>query len=249
MEELLTYIDERLKELEEEKEELREYQVRMHFALCVSHRSTYARTKAHAARSLTRNSTQIVLVLCVCNRYLCARATRRATPSHMQQHTNRTRANFLIITQVLDKDRRSLEFTIYDAELKSAVDKLQELEKRRTDEAAAVDALHNEAAELREQLKQAEKELKYVTNDLLQFQKEKDRLDEERSDFLKEKASLQLNVDDAKARIADKHKQQVHARAHSLYSHRGNNTNTHVHILTPLDLHTYRRKWKPIWRA
>lgn len=62
--------------------------------------------------------------------------------------------------QQLDKDRRALEYTVYDKELKQARDELTRAEEARLKEIERADGLHRQLHEARDALREAEQRLK-----------------------------------------------------------------------------------------
>ena len=123
IDELLTYIEERLAELEEEKEELRQY-------------------------------------------------------------------------QELDKDRRCLEYTIYNREQNQLNDQLEQLEEHRMTESESTTARQAEYDKREAKLNDIQKELRELKQSLDMLVVEQKSIEDERNEQLQAKARLELQLQD-----------------------------------------------------
>src|SRR5690606_16771205 len=80
----------------------------------------------------------------------------------------------LKIYQQFDRDRRALEYTIKEIELKETIEKLNELDQNKSEEANKSSELFNELVQLQNQVKTIENQLKSYNNDVLNKQKERE---------------------------------------------------------------------------
>jgi structural maintenance of chromosome 3 (chondroitin sulfate proteoglycan 6) len=110
--------------------------------------------------------------------------------------------------QQLDRERRALEYCIFDHELKETEAKLNEIESNRQEEAENFSEDHMKTIEAQENLKNAEKSLKNLITEQQKLTRERDFLQEEKQEYLKARARLELEIADVAAKLAiDKKKQ------------------------------------------
>ncbi|KAL3684701.1 hypothetical protein R1sor_002723 [Riccia sorocarpa] len=103
--------------------------------------------------------------------------------------------------QQLDKQRRSLEYTIFEKELLETRQKLEEIEEARTKVSEKSTNMHNTVHDSHEQLKTFEKELKTLTKDLQGSTKEKEVVERQITEALKTYAKVELDVKDIEDRV------------------------------------------------
>ncbi|OAE21948.1 hypothetical protein AXG93_242s1310 [Marchantia polymorpha subsp. ruderalis] len=103
--------------------------------------------------------------------------------------------------QQLDKQRRSLEYTIFEKELLDARQKLEEIEDARAKVSEKSTNMHNTVLDSHEQLKTFEKELKTLSKDLQGSMKEKEVAERQKTEALKTYAKVELDVRDVEDRI------------------------------------------------
>ncbi|KAJ7531678.1 hypothetical protein O6H91_14G053900 [Diphasiastrum complanatum] len=103
--------------------------------------------------------------------------------------------------QQLDKQRRSLEYTIFEKELSDARQKLEEIEDARTKVSEKSANMHNSVLESHEQLKTIEKELKVLNKELQASIKEKEVAERQKTESIKTYAKVELDVRDVEDRI------------------------------------------------
>ncbi|UYV73509.1 SMC3 [Cordylochernes scorpioides] len=103
--------------------------------------------------------------------------------------------------QKWDKMRRSLEYTIYDHELKDTKKKLEELETRRETSSSVTEKLRENVQNASDQIKKVSKELREVKNKLQGLRDEKEALAQEQSSLLKEKTRLELTIKDLRDEV------------------------------------------------
>jgi structural maintenance of chromosome 3 (chondroitin sulfate proteoglycan 6) len=102
--------------------------------------------------------------------------------------------------QKLDKERRALEYIIYDKDLQQTNSSLVELEADKTSESEKANLIHTKALQARETLRTTEREIKTVNLEIQQLSKEKANLEEDKQDLIKKRASLDLDVKDNEAK-------------------------------------------------
>ena len=130
IEEVLTYIEERLAELEDEKEELREY-------------------------------------------------------------------------QQLDRDKRAIEYTIHDKELRATRDTLEKLDASRQEEAGRRDETHDTAEQEKELISELSADLARLKSSVAQLKRSKQTHDEDKAEQLSGIAKLELDVQELEGAAAD----------------------------------------------
>lgn len=106
--------------------------------------------------------------------------------------------------QSLDKERRAIEYNLHNLDLQAALDELQKLEERRQGELERSNEAHREAERLREEWKQAERELKALSAELLAVQRDRAAADQERTEALQRRAKLQLDAEHASQTLQSK---------------------------------------------
>lgn len=103
--------------------------------------------------------------------------------------------------QQLDKQRRSLEYTIFEKELLDARQKLDETEDARARISEKSSAMYNNVLESHERLKTLEKDLKKISKDLQGLVKERDAADKQKTEAIKTSTKVELDVQDIEERI------------------------------------------------
>lgn len=103
--------------------------------------------------------------------------------------------------QQLDKERRALEYTIYDKEMNQTLAELNKIEEQRSQESDRASEIHAKAIEAHEQVRSVEKEIKSLSAQILQLNKEKEVAEEDRQEAIKEKAKLELAVRDNEGKL------------------------------------------------
>ncbi|WOK97408.1 structural maintenance of chromosomes protein 3 [Canna indica] len=104
--------------------------------------------------------------------------------------------------QQLDKQRRSLEYTIYDKEHNGIRQKLEEIEELRNKVSQKSTSMHNSVLESHEKLKLLEKESKVLTKESQSLNKEKEDIEKKRTKALKIHTQIELDLRDVEERIA-----------------------------------------------
>ncbi|XVF47055.1 hypothetical protein PTKIN_Ptkin03bG0078400 [Pterospermum kingtungense] len=104
--------------------------------------------------------------------------------------------------QQLDKQRKSLEYTIYDKELQDARRKLEEVEEARTKVSEKSAEMYNAVLDSHERLKDLDKMSKDLTKELQSLNKEKEALEIQQAEAIKKQTALELDVKDLEERMA-----------------------------------------------
>ncbi|KAI4308346.1 hypothetical protein L6164_031429 [Bauhinia variegata] len=104
--------------------------------------------------------------------------------------------------QQLDKQRKSLEYTIYDKELHDAQQKLTEIEEARAKVSDTSTKMYNSVLDAHERSKDLENRLKDVTKELQTKNKEKEVIEKQRTEALKKQTELELDVKDLHEKIS-----------------------------------------------
>lgn len=111
------------------------------------------------------------------------------------------------IYQKADKERRALEYNIYDKDLQQTLKELDTIEEERRSESTKANAIYESALSAREEVRDLDKQLKTTNQQLSTFTKERESTHQDKQDLIKEKAKLKLKVKDAQSKI-DSYKQQ-----------------------------------------
>ncbi|XP_050229929.1 structural maintenance of chromosomes protein 3 [Mercurialis annua] len=104
--------------------------------------------------------------------------------------------------QQLDKQRKSLEFTIYDKELHDARQKLAEVEEARNKVSEKSAKMYNDVLDAHEESKGLEKTLKDITKELQGLDKEKEVVEKRQTESMKKHTELDLDVKDLQEKIS-----------------------------------------------
>uniref|UniRef100_A0A3B6A3B7 Structural maintenance of chromosomes protein n=1 Tax=Triticum aestivum TaxID=4565 RepID=A0A3B6A3B7_WHEAT len=104
--------------------------------------------------------------------------------------------------QQLDKQRRSLEYTILDHELNDARNELASMDDNRRQISERMSQADNEVVELRERVKSLEKEIKASTKGINETKSEKGDAEKKRTEALKVVSQIELDLRDLKDRIS-----------------------------------------------
>jgi len=105
--------------------------------------------------------------------------------------------------QKLDKDRRCIEYAIFDQELNEATKNLDEIEKSRENQHKIANQLHMDKMHLQQKLKDYERDLKIAKLEKEDKQKEKDLLEAERQELIKQRIKIDLELKDYQQRHKD----------------------------------------------
>lgn len=101
----------------------------------------------------------------------------------------------------VDSERRSLEYAIYDKELKIATDKLDSLDRSKENSSQETQSLHDQAAKLREERLRKEDEAKHLREQAESLQEKLELLKKDRQDYTKKQAILELKIKECKDKI------------------------------------------------
>lgn len=104
--------------------------------------------------------------------------------------------------QQLDKQRKSLEYTIYDKELHDARQKLAEVEEARNKVSETSAKMYNSVLDAHEKSKDLEETLKDLTKEVQGLIKEKEAVEKRRTETIKKHTELELDVKDLQEKIS-----------------------------------------------
>ncbi|KNA21261.1 hypothetical protein SOVF_044960 [Spinacia oleracea] len=104
--------------------------------------------------------------------------------------------------QQLDRQRKSLEYTIYDKELQDARQKLAKVEEERDKVSEKSTTMYNAILESEERCKDLDKDSKRLSKELQVLTKEKVAVENRRTEAIKRKTQLELDCRDLKERIS-----------------------------------------------
>ncbi|KAL9266604.1 Structural maintenance of chromosomes protein 3-like protein [Drosera capensis] len=105
--------------------------------------------------------------------------------------------------QQLDKQRKSLEYTIYDKELDDTRKKLVQVDLDREKVSKESTDAHSRLLEAHDKLKDSERESKKLTKDLQGLIKEKEVAEKNKKEAIKRKMQLELDCKDLKEKIEE----------------------------------------------
>lgn len=111
--------------------------------------------------------------------------------------------------QQLDKQRRSLEYTIFDKELHETRRALEEIEEQRAKGSEASGSMHNTARESQEKLKKIDKEIKLLTRSIQDASKLKEEAEEQRQVAIRNNAKLMMDVKDMEETVTREREMKV----------------------------------------
>ncbi|XP_058189390.1 structural maintenance of chromosomes protein 3 [Rhododendron vialii] len=104
--------------------------------------------------------------------------------------------------QQLDKQRKSLEFTIYDKEIRDAKQKLEEVEEARRKVSEQSTERYNSVLDAHEKSKELDKTFKDLTKEVQILGKEKEAIHNQREEAIKKYTKLELDYEDLKESIS-----------------------------------------------
>ncbi|KAH7436477.1 hypothetical protein KP509_05G021600 [Ceratopteris richardii] len=103
--------------------------------------------------------------------------------------------------QQLDRQRRSLEYTIFEKELQDTRQKLDEIEDARAKVSEKSSAMYNNVLESHERLKTADKDTKKFSKDLQSLLKDRETADKQKTEAIKAATKIELDVQDIEEKI------------------------------------------------
>lgn len=104
-----------------------------------------------------------------------------------------------------DKQRRSIEYTIHDKELRDTRKKLEDLEGERQGKEQGSWEKQKEVAEAQAEIEVVERQLKETQVAVQALSSEKQQLQDEDEELIKRRAKLEFDVRDLRDRVADDH--------------------------------------------
>ncbi|KAK9807008.1 hypothetical protein WJX72_010649 [[Myrmecia] bisecta] len=114
--------------------------------------------------------------------------------------------------QQVDKQRRSLEYTIYDKEVTDTRTKLEQLEEQRQRESEKASKVHEELREAHAQLKRIEREVKQLVGEQTDLSKQRAAVAEEKDAAVRKRAKAELDVKDLEECVKDDAKTRAQCR-------------------------------------
>ncbi|KAI5060757.1 hypothetical protein GOP47_0025177 [Adiantum capillus-veneris] len=108
--------------------------------------------------------------------------------------------------QQLDKQRRSLEYTIFEKELLDTRQKLEETEEARAKVSEKSSAMYNNVLESHERHKTLDKDVKKINKDLQLLMKERETADKQKTEAIKSATKIELDVQDIEEKIRNEGK-------------------------------------------
>ncbi|XP_049409721.1 structural maintenance of chromosomes protein 3 [Solanum stenotomum] len=104
--------------------------------------------------------------------------------------------------QQLDRQRKSLEYTIFDKELHDARQKLNEVEEARNKVAENSTKMYESVLEAHEKSKELEKLSKDLTKEIQILSKEKEAVEKQRTEAIRKRAKLDLDYKDLQEKMS-----------------------------------------------
>ncbi|XP_030522397.1 structural maintenance of chromosomes protein 3 [Rhodamnia argentea] len=104
--------------------------------------------------------------------------------------------------QQLDKQRKSLEYTIYDKELQDARQKLAEIEEARSKVSDTSIKSYNSSLDAREKSRELDEKLKELIKAVSGLSKEREAAEQRRTEAVKKQTELELDVKDLQEKIS-----------------------------------------------
>uniref|UniRef100_A0A0A0L0E5 Structural maintenance of chromosomes protein n=1 Tax=Cucumis sativus TaxID=3659 RepID=A0A0A0L0E5_CUCSA len=104
--------------------------------------------------------------------------------------------------QQLDKQRKALEFTIYDKEVHDTRQKLLEVDEARAKVSETSTKMYNSVLDAHERSKDFDKKLKELTKEIQGLVKEKEAVEKRRTEVIKRRTELELDVKDLEEKIS-----------------------------------------------
>ncbi|CAI9105898.1 OLC1v1004922C1 [Oldenlandia corymbosa var. corymbosa] len=113
--------------------------------------------------------------------------------------------------QQLDKQRKSLEYTIFDKELHDARQKLIEIENSRNRVSEKSNKMYNSVLDAHEKSKELERDHKDLTKEIQILAKEKEAVEKQRTEAIQQRAKLELDEKDLQDKISANKKAEEEA--------------------------------------
>lgn len=113
--------------------------------------------------------------------------------------------------QQLDKQRKSLEYTIYDKELQDAQQRLAKVEEERHKVSEKSTRMYNTVLESEERCKDLDKDFKRLTKELQLLSKEKVVVEKRRAEAIQRRTQLELDCRDFREKISRSSRSQKEA--------------------------------------
>lgn len=105
--------------------------------------------------------------------------------------------------QLLDRERRALEYTIYDAELRETTEKLQELDDKRVETVGSSSSFHKEFVRIQDNLMELEVSIGELTKEIEALEKERARARSKVEFSVKRLTSVSCLTQDVNSKIVE----------------------------------------------
>lgn len=105
--------------------------------------------------------------------------------------------------QKWDKERRCLEYTIHDKEMRDTREKLEQLESSRQQETDKASSMQKEIKEASNRVQALTQSLREVMDRITEATSERRQLDEECQDYIKERTKLELDIKDLERNVRE----------------------------------------------
>mmetsp|Transcript_57614 Transcript_57614/g.115710 ORF Transcript_57614/g.115710 Transcript_57614/m.115710 type:complete len:1308 (-) Transcript_57614:266-4189(-) len=115
--------------------------------------------------------------------------------------------------QKCDRDKRALEYTIYDKELRKAREQIDALETQRADDAAKVRELHDQVRATQDDIQARKRSLAEAEAEAEKGSRERKAAEKERSRLVSQRAKLEVDVKEMEERVAGDAETQVSLEA------------------------------------
>jgi structural maintenance of chromosome 3 (chondroitin sulfate proteoglycan 6) len=119
----------------------------------------------------------------------------------------------LVKYQSLDRHRRTLEYAIFDRELREVRSKLEVLDAQRAEDSVRSASFHRDSTALLDQIHQSESRVKELTAEAERLSSERRRLDEDRERITQLRARLELDLADSEASVSEQQRRRSHTEA------------------------------------
>lgn len=117
--------------------------------------------------------------------------------------------------QQLDKQRKSLEYTLYDKELHDARQKLGEVDEARIKVSDTSTKMYNSVLDAHEKSKELDKKSKELTKEVQGLNKEKEAIEKQRKGAIMKRTQIELDVKDLQEKISS----NIRAREDAVRQH------------------------------
>jgi len=111
--------------------------------------------------------------------------------------------------QQLDRDKRALEYTIYDKELRKAREQIDELEAQRAEDAMQIHELYERTRKVQDEAATGRHELQTAEDELAKLSRNRASIERERREVIKVRAKLEVDVKEMEEQVANDEETQA----------------------------------------